>query len=119
MWQGWSILAIAAVTIIAIQEAQAANTSNNSVEAEAVTVTGEATETLTSDSAEESAKQEKTIPGAFTVKTTMIWNAEERQTSRICCNESQAFSFNQKTASKFPKFQFEALESLLKRSHSV
>ena len=59
MWGGWSVLAITAVAVIAIQEAQAANTSNNSAETEAVTVTGEATGSLTSVSAEESAKQEK------------------------------------------------------------
>jgi hypothetical protein len=46
------------------------NTSNNSAETEAVTVTGEATGSLTSASPEEPAKQEKALPGAFTVKTT-------------------------------------------------
>ncbi len=70
MWRGRRVLAITVVAVIAIQEAQAANTSNNSAETEAVTITAEATESLTSDSAEESAKQEKTVPGAFTVKTT-------------------------------------------------
>jgi iron complex outermembrane recepter protein len=70
MWRGWSVLAITAVAVIAIQEAQAANTSNNSAETEEVTVTGEATGSLTSASPEESAKQKTAVPGAFTVKTT-------------------------------------------------
>ena len=39
-------------------------------ETEAVTVTGEATESLTSGSPEESAKQKTQVPGAFTVRTT-------------------------------------------------
>jgi iron complex outermembrane receptor protein len=70
MWRGWSVLAITAVAVIALQEAQTANTSNNSAEAEAVTVTGEATGSLTSASPEESAKQKTAVPGTFTVKTT-------------------------------------------------
>src|SRR6266404_9261417 len=70
MWPRWSIFATAAVSVIGIQTAQAAETSNNSAETEAVTVTGEATGSLTSASPEESAKQEKAVPGAFTVKTT-------------------------------------------------
>jgi multidrug resistance efflux pump len=59
MWRGWSVLAITAVAVIALQNARAANTSNNSAETEAVTVTGEATGSLTSVSPEESAKQQK------------------------------------------------------------
>jgi hypothetical protein len=70
MWRAWGVLAITAVAVIALQKAHAANTSNNSAETEAVTVTGEATGSLTSASPEESAKQEKAVPGAFTVKTT-------------------------------------------------
>ena len=70
MWRRWSVLAITAVAVIALQKAHAANTSNNSAETEAVTVVGEATGSLTSVSPEESAKQEKAVPGAFTVKTT-------------------------------------------------
>src|SRR5439155_26101745 len=65
MWRGWSVLAITAVAVIAIQEAQAANTLNNSAETEAATVMGEATGSLTSVSPEESAKQEKALPGAI------------------------------------------------------
>jgi multidrug resistance efflux pump len=59
MWRGWSVFAITAVAVIALQKAHAANTSNNSAETEAVTVTGEATGSLTSVSPEESAKQQK------------------------------------------------------------
>ena len=59
-----------AVVVVAIQEAQAVDTSNNAAEAEGVTVTGEATGSLTSVSPEESAEQKTEVPGAFTVKTT-------------------------------------------------
>ena len=64
-----SVLAITAVAVIAIPEAQAADTSSNAAETEAVTVTGEAIGSLTSGSAEKSAKQKTQVPGAFTVKT--------------------------------------------------
>src|SRR6266403_2378717 len=70
MWRRWSVLAITTVSVIGIQTAQGAEASNDSVEAAEVTVTGEATGSLTSASPEESAKQEKAVPGAFTVKTT-------------------------------------------------
>ena len=70
MCRSWSVLAITAVAVFAIQGAQAANTSNNSAETEPVTVTGEATGSLTSASPEESAEQKLQVPGAFTVKTT-------------------------------------------------
>ena len=64
------LLAITAVAVIAIPEAQAADTSSNAAEIERVTVTGEATGSLTSVSPEESANQKRQVPGAFTVKTT-------------------------------------------------
>ena len=64
-----SVLAITAVAVIAIPESQAVDTSSNAAETEAVTVTGEATESLTSVSPEESAKQKTQVPGAFAVKT--------------------------------------------------
>ena len=64
-----SVLAITAVTAIAIPKAQAVDTSGNAAETEAVTVTGEATGSLTSVSPEESAEQKTAVPGAFTVKT--------------------------------------------------
>jgi len=67
MWR-WSVLAITAGVAIAIQTAQAAETSANPVETEEVTVTGEATGSLTSVSQEESAKQKTQVPGAFTIK---------------------------------------------------
>ena len=64
------VLAVAAVAVIAIPKSQAVDTSSNTAETEAVTVTGEATEeSLTSVSPEESAKQKTQIPGAFAVKT--------------------------------------------------
>src|SRR6476659_191962 len=65
-----SVLAIMSVAVIAIPAAQAIDTSSNAVETETVTVTGEATGSLTSLSPEESAKQKRQVPGAFTVKTT-------------------------------------------------
>ena len=65
----WCVLAISAVAAIAIQEAQAVDTSNNAAETEEVTVTGEATGSLISVSPEESAQQKRAVPGGFTVKT--------------------------------------------------
>ena len=70
MWRRWSVLATTAISVFGIQTAQAAEISNNSAETAEVTVTGEATGSLTSVSPEESAKQKTQIPGAFTVKTT-------------------------------------------------
>ena len=64
-----SVLAITAVVVITIPEAQAVDTSNNAAETEGVTVTGEAIGSLTSGSPEETAKQKTQIPGAFTVRT--------------------------------------------------
>ena len=69
MWQRWSVLAITAVAVIARQEAQTADTSNNPVETEEVTVTAEATELLTSMSIKESTKQKTQVPGGFTIKS--------------------------------------------------
>ena len=64
-----SVLAITAVAVIAIPEAQAVDASSNAAQMEEVTVTGEATGSLTSGSPEESAKRKTQVPGAFTVKT--------------------------------------------------
>jgi predicted TIM-barrel enzyme len=65
-----SVLAITAIVVIATPETQAVETSSNTAEAEGVTVTGNATGSLTSISPEESAKQKRQVPGAFTIKTT-------------------------------------------------
>ena len=65
-----SVLAITAVAVIGIPESQAVDTSGSTAETERVTVTGEATGSLTSVSPEESAEQKLQVPGAFTVKTT-------------------------------------------------
>jgi len=70
MRRRWSVLAITTVSVIGIQTAQGAEASNDSAETAEVTVTGEATGSLTSVSPEESAKQKTQVPGAFTVKTT-------------------------------------------------
>ena len=64
------VLAITVVAVIAIPEVHAVDTSSNAAESERVTITGEATESLTSVSPEESADQKKQVPGAFTVRTT-------------------------------------------------
>jgi iron complex outermembrane receptor protein len=69
MCRSCSVLAIVAVTLAAILEAQAADTSTNSAETETVTVTAEATGSLTSLSPEESMAQKTEVPGGFTVKT--------------------------------------------------
>ena len=63
------VLAVTAVAVIAIAEAQAVDTPSNAAETEEVTVTGEATGSLTSVSPEESARKKTQVPGAFTVKT--------------------------------------------------
>jgi iron complex outermembrane recepter protein len=70
MWRRWSVLATTAVSVIGIQTAQGAETSNDSAEMAEVTVTGEAIGSLTSVSPEESAKQKTQVPGGFTIKTT-------------------------------------------------
>lgn len=114
-----SVLAITAVALIAIPETKAADTSNNVAETEGVTVTAEASGSLTSVSPEESANQKRQVPGAFTVKQPMIWNLVARRISKICCNGHRAFFFNQKTAWRFQRFQFECRVSLLKTSRSV
>ncbi len=72
-----SVLAITAVVVIAIQTAQAAETSNEPAEIEEVTVTGLETGSLTSMPPEESTKQKTQVPGAFTIKT-----ADEMKTGR-------------------------------------
>ena len=58
-----------AVALIAIQNVRSADTSTKAAEVQEVTVTGQATGSLTSGSPEESAKQKTQVPGAFTVKT--------------------------------------------------
>src|SRR5882724_6258759 len=70
MWRRWSVLATTAVSVIGIQTAQAAETSNSPAETAEVTVTGEAIGSLTSGSPEESAKQKTQVSGGFTIKTT-------------------------------------------------
>ena len=69
MWRGSSVFPIIAVTVIGIQTAQAAETSNKAAETEEVTVTGEGTDSLTSVSPDESAKQKTQVPGGFTIRT--------------------------------------------------
>jgi outer membrane receptor for Fe3+-dicitrate len=119
MWRGWSVLAITAVAVIAIQEAQAANTSNNSAETEEVTVTGEATGSLTSASPEESAKQKTAVPGAFTVKTTDDMELGRASNFEDLLQRTPGVFLQSETVPKFARFQFEGPESRLKTSHSV
>jgi iron complex outermembrane recepter protein len=70
MSRSWCVLAITTVAVVAIQEAHVADASNNSAETEEVTVTAEATGSLTSVSPEDSMEQKTQVPGSFTVKTT-------------------------------------------------
>ena len=70
MLRSWWVLAITTIAVAAIQEAHGANTSNNSAETEEVTVTAEATGSLTSISPKASMEQKTQVPGSFTVKTT-------------------------------------------------
>jgi predicted TIM-barrel enzyme len=60
-----SVLGITVVAVIAISVAQAVDTSSTAVEAEGVTVTGEATGSLTSLSPEESAKKKTASSGSL------------------------------------------------------
>src|SRR4030095_15086339 len=69
MWRRCGGLAITAVAVIRIQIAHAAETANNPAETEEVTVTGEATGSLTSVSPEESSKQKAEVPGGFAIKS--------------------------------------------------
>jgi iron complex outermembrane recepter protein len=69
MWRRCGVLAITAVAVIRIQIAHAAETANNPAETEEVTVTGEATGSLTSVSPEESSKQKAEVPGGFAIKS--------------------------------------------------
>src|SRR5436309_12807797 len=111
-----SFLAITAVAVIAIPEAQAVDTSNNAAETEVVTVTGEATGSLTSVSPEESAKQKTQVPGAFTVKTPDDMKLGRASNFEDLLQRTPAFSFSRKTALKFPRFRLEDTESHLKMS---
>src|SRR5215831_10094416 len=111
-----SVLAITAVAVTGIPEAQAVDTSGNMAETEPVTVTGEGAGSLTSVSAEESAEQKRQVPEPSQSRRLTIWNSVVRQTSKIYCNEYPAFSFNRKTASKRPKFPFAGPESHLRMS---
>ena len=69
MWWARSVLSIVAVALVGIENARPAEISAQPAEAEEVTVTGEATGSLTSVSPEESTKQKTQVPGAFTIKT--------------------------------------------------
>ncbi|HEX4696845.1 MAG TPA: TonB-dependent receptor [Candidatus Udaeobacter sp.] len=65
----WAFLRFTAVTLIAIQNTRSADTLTKAADVQEVTVTGEATGSLTSVPPQESAKQKTQVPGAFTVKT--------------------------------------------------
>jgi outer membrane receptor for ferrienterochelin and colicin len=68
MWYRCTFIAITAVAIIGVQRAQPADTSTKPAEAEEVTVTAQATGSLTSLSPEESTKLKTQVPGGFTIK---------------------------------------------------
>jgi outer membrane receptor for Fe3+-dicitrate len=116
MWRGWSALAIAAVAVTGIQIAHAAETSNNPAETEEVTVTGEATESLTSASAEESAKQKTQIPGGFTIKTADEMKLGRASNFEDLLQRAPGVFLQSGNGTEVPKFQFEGPESHLKMS---
>jgi hypothetical protein len=93
----------------------AAETSNKPAETEEVTVTAEATGSLTSVSPQESRKEKTHVPGGFTIKT-----AEEMKRGRASNFEDllqrAPFFFNPKTALRFLRFRFEGLASRPKTS---
>ena len=63
------VLSITAAAFLGFQDARSAQPFPEPDPAEQVTVTAEATGSLTSASSEESAKQKTQIPGGFTVKS--------------------------------------------------
>jgi iron complex outermembrane receptor protein len=69
MLRVWGLLSITAAAFVGFQDARSAEPLPKPAQAEQVTVTGQATGSLTSASSEESAKQETQIPGGFTVKS--------------------------------------------------
>jgi len=111
-----SVVAITAVAVIAIPEAQAVDTASNAAETEEVTVTGEATGSLTSVSAEESAKQKSQVPVAFTVKTTDDMELGCASNFEDLLQRTPGVFLQSETASKFPRFPSEGPESHLKMS---
>ena len=69
MCRARNVLLIVVVALVCIQNPQAAENPAEPAEVETVTVTGEATGSLTSASPEESAKQKHQVPGGFTIKS--------------------------------------------------
>lgn len=63
------VLLITAAALLGFQDARSAQPFPEPAQAEQVTVTAEATGSLTSASSEESAKQKTQVPGGFTVKS--------------------------------------------------
>jgi outer membrane receptor for Fe3+-dicitrate len=114
-----SVLAITAVAIIAIPEVQAVDTSSNAAETEGVTVTGEATASLTSVSPEESAEQKRQVPGAFTVKTADDMGLGRASNFEDLLQRTPGVFLQSENGAKFPRFQFEGPGSHLKTSHSA
>lgn len=67
-WRTSCVLSITAFALIALEDVQTAETSGIA-ETQEVTVTGEASGSLTSVSLEESTKQKTQVPGGFTIKS--------------------------------------------------
>jgi len=65
----WGLLSITAAAFVGFQDARSAEPLPEPAQVEQVTVTGQATGSLTSVSSEESAKQKTQIPGGFTVES--------------------------------------------------
>src|SRR5579884_311910 len=77
MWQRRAALMAAAAMLLWIPAGRTAQDSDTAAQAEEVTVTGEATGSLTSASLDDAARQKKQTPGGFTLKS-----ADEMQLGR-------------------------------------
>ena len=100
------LLSIKAAAFVGFQEAQSAEALPKPAQAEQVTVTGQATGSLTSASSDKSAKQETQIPGGFTVKSAGEMRMGRASNLRICCNARREFSFNRRAVPRSRRFQF-------------
>ena len=66
----WGLLSVTAAAFVGFENVRSAEPLPKPAQEEQVTVTGQATGSLTSASSEESATQKTQIPGGFTVKST-------------------------------------------------
>ena len=119
MWRAWSVLSIAAVALIGIQNTQPAEISAKPAEAEEVTVTGEAPGSLTSASPDESTKQRQQVPGGLTIRS-----ADEMKLGRASNFEdllprTPGVFLQSENGAEFRRFRFAVPESRRKTSRSA